>query len=204
MSARSAYLEWTPVPRIAIALPLPLPWPDGFAPADPATWPAVHGRLEYVHGRLLYMPPCGDEQQDTAADAVFELGSWCRQHDGFVVAGNEAGMMLGPDVRGADAAVWRSVDAGPYSGGFRRLPPLLAVEVAGKDEEAAELLGKAEWYLEHGVEVVWVLDPRTATVLVKTRAGLHRAGPGEAVPPHPSLPGLGPRVDDLFRQRRRR
>src|SRR5438128_9527336 len=33
--------------------------PEGFRPEEPASWPRIDGRLEWVGGRLLYMPPCG-------------------------------------------------------------------------------------------------------------------------------------------------
>ena len=38
----------------------------------------------------------------------------------------------------ADAAVFRGADVGEYTGGFRRVPPVLAVEVAGQDEREGE------------------------------------------------------------------
>jgi serine O-acetyltransferase len=40
------------------------------------------------------MPPCGDDQQDTTADVVTELGIWSRGQPGFVVGTGEAGMKL--------------------------------------------------------------------------------------------------------------
>ncbi|PYM12503.1 MAG: hypothetical protein DMD81_23825 [Candidatus Rokuibacteriota bacterium] len=203
MATRSAYRDWTPVPTIAITLPLELPVPEGFDPEDLNTWPLVEGRLEYVDGRLLYRPPSGDEQQDTVADVTVELGLWVRQHPEFLTSTNEAGMILGQDVRAADACVYRVADAGPYTGGLRRVPPVLAVEVAGKDEPVDLVLEKAAWYLERGVEVVWSLVPRTRRVIVKTVAGSRELGPGDRLPAHPSLPGLEPTVEDLFRQIRR-
>jgi Uma2 family endonuclease len=199
MSTPAAYEDWVIVPRIAIELPVELPAPDGFDPADPATWPVVHGRLEYVDGRLLYMPPCGGDQQRTAAGVVKDIAFWCDAHVEFVPGSNEAGMMLGDVVRGADAAIWRVRDVGPSAPGFHRTPPVLAIEIAGKDEPAEGLLEKAVWYLDHGVEVVWVLIPATRTVLIRTPEGTTRVGPGERIPLHPSLPGLEPLVDDLFR-----
>jgi len=203
MATRTAYRDWTPVPTIAITLPLELPLPDGFDPQDLETWPLVEGRLEYVDGRLLYMPPSGDEQQDTVADVTVELGLWTRGHPEFLASTNEAGMTLGRDVRAVDASVYRRADVGPYTGGLRRVPPVLAVEVAGKDETPGLLLEKAAWYLERGVEVVWILVPRTQRVIIKTLAASVELGPGHRLPAHPSLPGLEPLVDDLFRQIRR-
>jgi Uma2 family endonuclease len=203
MATRTAYLDWTPVPTIAIRLPLELPLPDGFAPEDLATWPLLEGRLEYVDGRLLYMPPSGDEQQDTVADVATELGLWVRAHPEFLASTNEAGIILGRDVRAMDASLFRRSDVGPYTGGLRRVPPVLAVEVAGKDEPTPLLLDKAAWYLARGVEVVWVLVPRTRRVMVVTAGESVELGLGDRLPAHPSLPGLAPLVDDLFRQIRR-
>jgi Uma2 family endonuclease len=172
MATRTAYLDWTPVPTIAITLPLELPPPDGFAPDDLATWPLVEGRLEYVDGRLLYLPPSGDEQQDTVADVATELGLWARAHPDFLASTNEAGIVFGQDVRAVDASLFRLADVGPYAGGLRRVPPVLAVEVAGKDEPPQLQLDKAAWYLRHGVQVVWVLVPRGALRQLRPRARL--------------------------------
>jgi hypothetical protein len=41
--------------------------PPGFDPDDLGTWPADPGRFEYVDGRLLYIPPCRDDQGFTAS-----------------------------------------------------------------------------------------------------------------------------------------
>ena len=92
---------------------------EGVVPDQPLTWPAIEGRLEYVGGRLLYLPPCADFQQDVAMDVAFVLRSWSELQAGFVVGGNEAGMKLGGDVRAADVAVWRAADARARSGRVR-------------------------------------------------------------------------------------
>ena len=75
------------VPR-RVCLPVELRPPEGFDPDEPATWPRDEGRLEWVGGRLLWMPPCGDEQQDTVADVVGTLIAWVRAHPEFVVGTN--------------------------------------------------------------------------------------------------------------------
>jgi hypothetical protein len=69
--------------------------PPGFHPARLETWPQVEGRLEWVEGRLLYMPPCGDLQQGTVTDMIITLGARVRAHQEFVLGTNEAGMRLG-------------------------------------------------------------------------------------------------------------
>lgn len=188
------------LPRADVRFPVELRPPPGMRVEDPETWPRVQGRVEFVGGRLLFMPPCGDVQQDVAVDVVLVLGAWCAPRADFVLGGNEAGMLLGGEVRGADAAVWRRSDLGPRTGGFRRVPPVLAVEVAGQDEGEPELRQKARWYLDHGVTLVWVVLPDTREVLVIETARESRYGWGAEVPACPDLPGLGPRVEDLFRQ----
>jgi Uma2 family endonuclease len=109
-------------------------------------------------------------------------------------------MRLGDDVRGADVAVWRRVDVGPNTGGFRRVAPLLAVEVAGTDDTVEMLSDKTRWYLDHGVKVVWVLVPEERRVIVTTADGERSFGLGDVIPEHEALPGLTPAVLDLFGQ----
>ncbi len=191
--------ETIPVPA-TVKFPVELMPPPGFDPPRLETWPRVEGRLEWVEGRLLYMPPCGDRQQDTVADVVITLGNWVRSHPEFVVGTNEAGMFLGEDGRGADAAIWRRADVGPYQGGFRRVPPLLAVEVAGRYERERQLREKARWYLEASVPVVLIVLPKKREVLIVTAAGDTRHRRGERLPGDPRLPGLAPMVDELFVQ----
>lgn len=191
--------ETISVPR-SVRFPVELTPPEGFDPATPATWPRVEGRLEWVGGRLLYMPSCGLPQQHTVADLVTVLGEWSRSHPEFALGTNEAGMLLGDDARGADGGVWRRADLGTQRRGFARVPPVLAAEVASEDEPEAALTEKARWYLDAGVEIVWLLLPESREVIVITRAGEKRYGVDARLPPDPRLPGLEPAVADLFRQ----
>jgi len=191
--------ETIPVPR-AVRFPVELIPPEGFDPERLETWPQVEGRLEWVGGRLLYMPPCGDLQQLTVTDLVTTLGNWVRSHPEFAVGTNEAGMLLGRDVRAADGAVWQRARVGPFHGGLPRVPPILAAEVASRDEREPSLRDKARWYLDAGVAVVWVLFPKEREVLVVTRSGESRYRTGERLPLDPRLPDLTPEVDELFLQ----
>lgn len=188
------------VPRSAVRFPLELPVPEGFSVEVEESWPLVEGALEFVEGKLYYMPPSADRQQDTCADILTVLGLWRREHAEFVLAGNEAGMLLHGDARGADAAVWRRADLGGYQGKFRRVPPVLAVEAQGELEDAVSMEEKVSWYLARGVTVVWLLFPRTSDVVVVTKDGRASYGPGERVPAHDALPALEPMVDELFAQ----
>ena len=180
--------------------PIELEIPVGFDAAEPGTWPRVEGRLEYVAGRLLFLPPCGLVQQGAAVDATYILRRWLEDHPEFFVGGLEAGMKLGDDARGADAAVWRRETLLPLTTGFARVAPILAVEVEGQEEREARLRAKAAWYLEHGVEVVWIVLPSSHEVIVIRPDGESRYGTGDRVPLHGSLPGLTPGVEQFFVQ----
>jgi Uma2 family endonuclease len=109
-------------------------------------------------------------------------------------------MKLGDDIRGADAAVWANADAGPSVGRFRHAPPILAVEVAGQDEDERTLREKARWYLARGVRVVWLVLPETRELVFVDGATDARYGKADHVPEHPSLPGLTPSVASFFEQ----
>lgn len=146
------------------------------------------------------MPPCADYQQDTATDVTHVLAGWAESNPGFVVGSNEAGMLLGGEIRAADAAVWRAADAAERSGRLRRQAPVLAVEIAGEDEGEVELREKAEWYLRHGVSVVWVVFPRELEVLVIYADGETRHVRGSRITERPELPGLSPALEELFAQ----
>jgi Uma2 family endonuclease len=128
------------------------------------------------------------------------LGEWVRRHPAFVLATNEAGMQLGDASRGADAAIFERGAVGPYTGKFRRVPPVLAVEVSGGDESVGVLREKARWYLSVGVAQVWLVIPEERAVLAVTHAGERRFERGESLAEVPELPRLTPAVAGFFRQ----
>jgi Uma2 family endonuclease len=128
------------------------------------------------------------------------LDRWLDQHPEFVVGTNEAGMLLADEVRAADAAVWARVSLGKHTGGYRTVPPLLAVEIAGSGQSDEELRDQAWWYLRHGVAVVWLILPEHRQVIVVTAQHEERRSAGQRLSPHPLLPDLSPDVDSFFRQ----
>lgn len=193
------YAETIPIPR-AVRFPVELEPPRGFLPEDPATWPRVEGRLEWVKGRLLFMPPCGDRQAAVAASVVGILEPWSVENPAFLIGGNEVGFLFDGDVRGAEGAVFRRADLDAESGGYFRVAPILAVEVTGRDEGEAILREKARWYLHQGVRVVWLVLPETREIVIVRPSGETRHAAGQRLPPHPDLPGLQPDVDRFFRQ----
>jgi Uma2 family endonuclease len=109
-------------------------------------------------------------------------------------------MLLEGDTRGAEGAVWRREALGRITPIYARVPPILAVEVAGREEGEPELRAKAAWYLSRGIRIVWIVLPRSREVVVMRPDGETRHGAGDKLPPHPELPGLEPAVARFFRQ----
>lgn len=187
------------MPR-AVRFPIEFIPPDDFAPEHLDTWSSVAGRMEYVEGRLLYVPPCEETQQYTVTDVVITLGAWVRRHPEFLPGTNEARMYLNDSIRAADAAVWRRSDVGQVRRGLPRVPPVLAVEVAGEDESEAALRAKAQWYIEAGVASVWLVLPETREVVVIRSTETRRFHLGETIAPDPKLPDLAVPGAELFVQ----
>jgi len=201
MPNAASYDDVVVLPR-AVRFPVEMIPPEGFDAERLETWPRVAGRLEWVDGRLLFMPPSGDLQQDTTTDVVITLGGWVREHPGFVLGTNEAGMRLGGATRAADAAIWRRSDLGSYTGGLRRVPQILAVEVAEATQgDTEELLReKASWYHGVGVEAVWILLPESREAIVSSPGHESRVSGDDRLPEPPGLSGLQPRARELFAQ----
>jgi Uma2 family endonuclease len=182
-------------------LEMELPVPEGFQPDDPATWPRVVGRLEYVQGKLLHLPPCCLIQSLVNASTAAIVGNWQADHREFFAGANEVGIVLGGDARGAEAAVWRRDSLGPFTGKLIAVPPILVAEVAGLDEDEPKLREKAAWYLGHGVKHVWLVLPDTREVVVLDTTGERRLSGNDMVT-CADLPGFAVAAERFFAQLR--
>lgn len=185
--------------RLPLKFPVELRLPPRFDPDDLSTWPHVDGRLEWVGGRLLFMPPCGGTLSCVVLNLARLIGNWMHVRPEFSGGTNEAGIRLGEDTRAADVAVWRTRERGPMKG-FAHVAPLLAVEVEGEEEAEQEraLRQKTRWYLKHGTKAVWLVLPSRREIIVITAHGKSRFVPGQMTPEHAELPGLRVPVDEVF------
>ena len=150
--------------------------------------------------QVLFMPPCGDAREETVSDVVLTLGNWARAHPEFVLGTREAAIHLEGSARPADAAIWLRQDLEAYVGRLRRVPPVLAVEVAGEHETEDELREKAARYLEAGVEAVWLVLCGAREVVAVAPSGARRLAADDSLPEVPGLTGLKPRARELFHQ----
>jgi len=82
---------------------------------------------------------------------------------------------------------------------YHRAAPDLAVEVLSPDQDMARFVDKIQFYLLHGVRLVWVIDPVRATVAVLTPG--HEAvilTSGATLDGGDVLPGFSVALDEIF------
>jgi Uma2 family endonuclease len=129
---------------------------------------------ELIYGELREKPMTRRNRWHSRAEARISrmLDQWLENQQeprGEVVSG-EAGFRLrrdpdstvGIDVAYVSAEVAaRAPDAAYFEG-----PPVLAVEILSPSDEQQEIDDKVALYLETGVAVVWVVNPRFKTVCV--------------------------------------
>jgi Uma2 family endonuclease len=75
--------------------------------------------------------------------------------------------------------------------GFGDLAPDLVVEVLSPDDRSREILDKVGDYLQAGVPLVWVIDPKRRTAAVyRSLTGVRTVGPGDALDGEDVVPGF--------------
>ena len=86
---------------------------------------------------------------------------------------------------------------------YLRAAPDLAIEILSPDQNRARFLDKIQFYLLHGVRMVWIIDPATSMITVETPGQDARVlKPGEALDGGNVLPGFSVAVDEIFFQMR--
>ena len=125
---------------------------------------------ELVEGRVVRMSPPGFRHGLLATRIAALLSQHVDAHRLGAVA-TPAGFWIATDpdtVREPDVAFVRA-ERMPSTGipdGFWPGPPDLAVEIRSPGDRAAMIGAKVRDYLERGVLIVWVVDPKKKTVTV--------------------------------------
>lgn len=82
-------------------------------------------------------------------------------------------------------------EGGQVPQGFSPVPPDLAVEILSPDDRSRELLDKVGEYLDAGVRLVWVIDPRTrSATLYRSPAEVRTIGADEQLSGEDVVPGF--------------
>ena len=135
-------------------------------------WPDRDARLELVAGVVRHMSPAGPRHgsvnsrlMGALAAHVYprRLGELFTPDTGFVLR-RDPDTVRCPDV--AFIAAGRLPPDGLRGRGFSGLAPDLAVETLSPDDRPREMAEKVAEYLDVGVRLVWVIDPKRRTVTV--------------------------------------
>ncbi len=166
----------------------------------------VEGKAEIVNGKVVLMPPTGDEP----GRAGFEVAVHLRQHAKETGMGRAYSDNVGFTVNlpnrkslSPDAAYYIGQSAGMK---FLEGSPVFAVEVRSENDygQAAErqMAEKRADYFAAGTLVVWDVDLLSEDVVKSYHAGdpetptIFRRG--EIADAEPAVPGWRMPVDDLF------
>jgi len=102
-----------------------------------------------------------------------------------------------PDV--AFATYERRAVRGRNERKFLWTAPDLAIEVLSPDQPAGEFADKLQFYLLHGVRLVWVIDPEARTIRVyRPGEDARLLQAGDSLDGGDVLPGFTAAVDDIF------
>ncbi len=162
-------------------------------------------RLRLIEGELYEMSPAGGEHGGIA----LELGAWIltyamAHHLGYATAA-ETGYVLFQNPNGKDTVLAPDVgfiakDRLPQGLPPRYIPaaPDLAVEVVSPTDSADEVDQKVTLYLRYGTRLVWVIYPRTQTVVAHTPNSIQRFSIDDTVDGGDVLPGFSFTVREVF------
>ena len=136
--------------------------------------PDIPGKRELLDGELIDLPPAKRYHSVTAKKLMHLLATVL---DESRVWHEEAywlreGRWLIPDV----SVSWPDQ---PTERGWHKGSPMLAIEIASRGNTAEELESKTAIYLEQGAAEVWVLYPKTQTIVVSRKDDILRISPGD-------------------------
>ena len=161
-------------------------------------------RYALVRGELQRMTPAGFRHGAIVANLTVPVGQHVRARRLGIVCGAETGFVLerNPDtVLAPDLAFVRRerIPASGVPATFWDGAPDLAVEVLSPGDSRRETAAKESAWLSAGARVVWVADPRDASVTVhEPRRPVRRLGASDVLDGAPLLPGLQLPVGEVF------
>jgi Uma2 family endonuclease len=136
--------------------------------ADLLNAPKDGRKYELVDGELV-MSPAGSRHGAVCAKLIVRLGTFIEQGRlGHLFDSSTGFRMPNGNVRLPDVAF---VARGRFEGdkvpeGFSPVVPDLAVEVLSPEDRPRSVLDKVGEYLDAGVSLVWVVDPKSRTATV--------------------------------------
>jgi Uma2 family endonuclease len=158
-------------------------------------------KYELVDGEIR-VSPAGDRHSAVAAKVVGRLLAFVEQRRLGHVMGEGAGFRLpSKNVRSPDVSFVASGrfpnDRPPDDWGS--LAPDLAVEVLSPRDRPRYVMDKVGEYLEAGVRLVWVIDPKKERAIVyRSLSDVRELGPDESLEGQDVLPGFSCQLRDIL------
>src|SRR5712692_2649663 len=155
------------IARVQPFPPPPAPAPGPWTAADVARFPDDGYRYEIWHGELVRMAPAGGRHGECEANLVAALRQQTRTL-GRVYTG-DTGFVLREDpdeLVSPDVAFVRHDRLPPLAEriSYLRVVPDLVVEILSPNDAEADVRAKLKTYLDVGVPLIWIVDPRQQTV----------------------------------------
>jgi Uma2 family endonuclease len=158
-------------------------------------------KYELVKGELR-VSPAGLRHEKIAVKLGQLLLNFVERHRLGDVYGSSAGFKLpNGDIRSPDVSFVRAdrLPDGQAPEGFAEFLPDLAVEIVSPTDRATEIAEKIGEYLAHGVQVVWLVEPRHQTITVyHSMTDVMTFHATEELRGDPVLPGFSCRVQQVF------
>jgi Uma2 family endonuclease len=130
--------------------------------------PETPGKQELLDGELISLPPAKRSHMEISKRLVDLFRSVLDGARVWFETGYQLhGRMLQPDV----SVTWPDQ---PVADDWFQGAPMIAVEVASRGNTAEEIEGKVAAYLEEGAAEVWVIYPKTRTLVVSTKEHVTR------------------------------
>lgn len=159
-------------------------------------------RYDLIQGELYRMSPAGARHGEVAALLAMHLGAFVLPRGLGRVYGAETGFRLADDtVLGPDVAFVAANRLPPIEQrvGFLRLAPDLVAEIVSPSDRARYVSDKVLAYLDAGVRLVWLVEPRRRVVSVYGADRTARLlGEGDSLDGGEVLPGFRLSLADLF------
>jgi Uma2 family endonuclease len=161
-------------------------------------------RGELIRGVLHETLPTGQEHGEIVMNLGAELWNFVKPRRLGRLTGSDAGVWLERDpdtVREPDVAFFsvEKVPPGIRVTGYSETAPDLVAEVVSPNASKREVRDKAWMWLNHGVRLVWIVDPATRTVDVyRPGRPVSTLGEDTTLDGADVLPGFSCEVSTLF------
>jgi Uma2 family endonuclease len=159
---------------------------------------------ELVDGELVLMTPPSGGHGSLAAEITADLVIHVRHHQAGMVFAQDTGFLLRRDpdlVLAPDVAFVSAGRLPPESErtGYWPVVPDLVVEIVSPSDRAGRLLQKVADWLDVGVRLLWLVEPRRRTITVYSAGGAARLlRESDALDGGDVLPGFRMPVAELF------